>query len=160
MNRITAAPRGRVRLTVRSPTGAVVAVRQARNTVLRNGARLIARLCTGQGGQAINRLQLGFAQQEASVDATSLTQANPPLDVAVLRADIPSAAFTIDTAPPDLVRVSVNALFTPSVTLTDVTEAGLMAHDELYNQVVFEPVTLEPGQNITFFWQIDFPFGH
>ena len=148
-----------LQLTVRSPLGEVLAAREAHNMVLRNGARLVARLFTGQGGQAINRLQLGFATEEAGVDAISLTQTNPPLDVAVLRADIAPNAFTIDTAPPDIVRVSVNTLFTPTVTLTAVSEAGLLAGDDLYNQVVFEPVTLEPGQNVTFFWQIEFPFG-
>ena len=50
--------------------------------------------------------------------------------------------------------------FQPTVELTGVTEAGLLAGDKLYNQVVFEPVTLRPGQDVTFFWEIDFPFGH
>ena len=147
-------------LTVRSPSGALVSTRHGRNMVLRNGARLVARLFTGQGGQAINRLQLGFAKEEAGVDATTLTPPPTPLDLVVLRSDIAPAAFTIDTAPADLVRVAVNTQFTPTVTLTDVTEAGLLAGEDLYNQVVFEPVTLEPGQTVTFFWQIEFPFGH
>ena len=47
----------------------------------------------------------------------------------------------------------------PVVNLPDVTEAGLLAGEELYNQVVFEPVTMQASQNITFFWEIDFPFG-
>jgi hypothetical protein len=128
--------------------------------VLRNGAKLVARLFTGQGGQAINRLQLGFAKEEAGVDATSLTQATPPVDVAVLRGDILPNAFTVDASLPDMIRVSANVLFTPTVKLQDVSEAGLLGGDDLYNQVVFEPVTLEPGQNVTFFWQIEFPFGH
>ena len=54
----------------------------------------------------------------------------------------------------------MNAPFKPTVDLTDVSEAGLLAGDVLYNQVVFEPVTLRPGQNVTFFWEINFPFGH
>ena len=51
-------------------------------------------------------------------------------------------------------------VFKPTVELVDVTEAGLRAGEKLYNQVVFEPVTLRPGQDITLFWEIDFPFGH
>ena len=148
-----------LQITVRSSRGAVVASRDTHNMVLRNGARLIAKLFTGQGGQAINRLQLGFATEEAPVEATFLTQTVPPLDVAVLRSDITPNAFTIDTAPPDVVRVSVNALFIPTVKLEGVSEAGLLGGDDLYNQVVFEPVTLEAGQSVTFFWQIEFPFG-
>jgi hypothetical protein len=26
--------------------------------------------------------------------------------------------------------------------------------------VVFEPVTLRVGQDITFFWEVDLPYGH
>ncbi len=59
-----------------------------------------------------------------------------------------------------MIKVIVNALFKPTVELKDVSEAGLLAGDVLYNQVVFEPVTLRPGQNVTFFWEINFPFGH
>ena len=64
------------------------------------------------------------------------------------------------TDRPDVVQVVVSSVFHPTVVLQDVTEAGLMAGDRLYNQVVFEPVTLRPGQDVTFFWEIDFPFGH
>jgi hypothetical protein len=30
----------------------------------------------------------------------------------------------------------------------------------LYNQVVFDPVDLHLGQDVTFYWEVDFPFDH
>ena len=44
--------------------------------------------------------------------------------------------------------------------LDAVSEAGLLSDDTLYNQVVFEPITLKAGQEISLFWEIDFPYGH
>jgi hypothetical protein len=154
------ASRGRLLLTVRSADGAVVTRRDARNQVLRNGAKLVAQLFSGQSAQPINRLQLGFATQEAAADATALTPPVPALPPAALSSPIVPGAFNIDTTPANLVRVTVNTLFTPTVPLANVSEAGLFAGNDLYNQVVFEPISLAPGQNITFFWEIEFPFGH
>ncbi len=163
LNRITTSQsiwRGRMRMTVRAARGTVLAEREARNQVLRNGAKLVAQLFAGKSNQPINRIQLGFATEEAAADAVALTQANPPIAAAALTSPIAPDAFTIDTTASNFVRVAVNALFVPSVPLAKVSEAGLFAGDDLYNQVVFEPISLEPGQNITFFWEIQFPFGH
>lgn len=154
---------GRLRITVRSADGAVLALREARNQVLRNGAKVVAQLFSGKSAQPINRLQLGFATQEAAADATALTSSNPPLPPlppAALSSPIAPAAFTIDTTPANMVRLTANTVFTPTVPLANVSEAGLFAGNDLYNQVVFEPISLDPSQNITFFWEIDFPFGH
>ena len=70
-----------------------------------------------------------------------------------------TAAFTISNEQLGMVSVAVSALFTPTLDLVDVTEAALAAKDRLYNQVVFEPLHLRVGQSVTFFWQIEFPFG-
>jgi hypothetical protein len=67
--------------------------------------------------------------------------------------------FTVTPAA-DVVRVAITATFTPTVALDGVTEAGLGAGDVLYNHVLFDPVRLEAGQAVSFFWEIDFPFGH
>jgi hypothetical protein len=155
-------PRGRLRLTVRSRQGVVLAVRRAHNLVLRRGAAVIAGLFAGAAGATpINRIQVGFATEAATSELTSLT---PPADAAIpaaaLVSPIAAADFTVVTDRPGAVQVLVSSLFKPSVELKDVTEAGLLAGDALYNQVVFDPVTLRPGQDVTFFWEIDFPFGH
>src|SRR5574341_1361318 len=151
-------PRGRVRLEVRGADGRVVAERRATNIVLRGGAELIAKLVAGTSSQPINQVGVGFATEVADAGATALTGkdgAAPPPPSA-----IPAGGFTIDATRPGAVAVSVASTYHPATDLTDVSEAGLLADDDLYNQVVFEPVTLRVGQDVTFFWEIEFPFGH
>jgi hypothetical protein len=155
-------PRGRLHLRVRDGDGNLVAERSTRNIVLRQGAAVIANLFATQAGAVgINTLQVGFGQEAATAEATTLV---PPADNTIPAQALVSAVaptdFSIVTDKPDAIQVLVSTVFRPTVELTDVTEAGLLAGDKLYNQVVFEPVTLRPGQDVTFFWEIDFPFGH
>jgi hypothetical protein len=154
-------PAGRLCLRVWSAPGQLVAERRGHNMVLRGGAAVIAGLFAGKAGsEPINFVEVGFGQELAAPDATSLTPPNPSLPVAALRSPVAPGDFALVTDRPDVVQVVVSSVFHPTVVLQDVTEAGLMAGDRLYNQVVFEPVTLRPGQDVTFFWEIDFPFGH
>jgi hypothetical protein len=151
-------PRGRMRLEVRGPGGRVVAERRATNIVLRGGAELIAKLVTGTASKPINQVGVGFATEVADAGATALTGKDgvaPPPPTA-----IPADSFTIDATRPRAVAISVASVYHPQSELTDVSEAGLLADDDLYNQVVFEPVTLRVGQDVTIFWEIEFPFGH
>lgn len=160
--RATPLSRGRLRLRVRD-AGSRVTVRRATNVVLQGGAQVVAALFAGAAGASpIDRIGVGFGVEAAGDAATALT---PPPDGAIaaqaLTTPIEPADFAIATdADARLVRVSVATVFKPSVELKDVTEAGLLAGESLYNQVVFEPVTLRVGQDVTFFWEIDFPFGH
>jgi hypothetical protein len=163
MERRTAFARGRLHLVVRDAGGGEVAERRARNLVLQAGAELVASLFAGaDGAKPIDTIMVGFGVDGADVGATSLT---PPADESIhaseLRSPVQKDDFALVTDGDDrTVRVSVATVFHPSVELANVTEAGLLAGDRLYNQVVFEPVTLRPGQDVTFFWEIDFPFGH
>lgn len=155
-------PRGRLRLLVEE-SGSVVAERHARNLVLTGGAEVVARLFAGQPEAApVDTLQVGFGREPAGIDATGLTP--PPADAGIepesLQAAIAADDFTLETdAQARLVRVSIATAFDPAEDLDGVTEAGLLAGGTLYNQVVFEPVDLRVGQAITFFWEVDFPFG-
>jgi hypothetical protein len=142
--------------------GTLIIERRARNIVLRQGAAIIAGLFSGASGSSpINQVQVGFAMEGATVETTTLT---PPPDASIPKEALVSlvtpANFQIVGDRPDAVQVLIASVFKPTVELKDVTEAGLLAGDKLYNQVVFEPVTLRPGQDVTFFWEIDFPFGH
>ena len=151
---------GRLTLTVWSRQGGIVARRHAHNLVLRKGAGIIAKLFAGvPGGLPINQIQVGFGKEAATAELTALTPPADAIPVASLRSPLTPADFQIATDKPGSIRVSVTAVFKPAVNLPDVTEAGLLAGEELYNQVVFEPVTMQASQNITFFWEIDFPFG-
>lgn len=154
-------PNGRLDLVVRSRQGRVEARRQVRNIVLQGGAELIAQLFSGAGGAGpIDRILIGFGHEAATANATALT---PPDDAGVpasaLETLLPPGSFVIDTGGAGKVSVAVNAVFSPTLELPDVTEAALAANDRLYNQVVFEPITLRVGQDVTFFWQIEFPYG-
>jgi hypothetical protein len=152
---------GRMQLTVRSADGQLVAERRAENMVLRRGATLIASLFSGAAGASpINQIQVGFATDSGTAELTSLTPADPPIPLAALRSSLKPEDFQIITDRPNEIQVSISSVFHPTLDLTDVTEAGLLADEELYNQVVFEPLNLHTNQDITFFWQVNFPFGH
>lgn len=157
----TSAPEGKLTLVVYSAEGLPLAYRRARNIVLRNGATLIAKLFAGAPNtEAVNQVRVGFAKEAASIEVTSLTPPAENIKPEQLISAVEPKDFTIIANQPTAVKVLVSATFKPSVELQNVSEAGLMAGEVLYNQVVFEPVTLRPGQDVTFFWEIDFPFGH
>jgi hypothetical protein len=155
-------PRGRLHLRVERG-GRIVAERRARNLVLTGGAEIVARLFAGRPDAGpVNKLRVGFGQEAVDVDATGLTAppADAGIDPSALEATVAADDFTLETdTAARLVRVSIATTFSPSEDLDGVTEAGLLAGETLYNQVVFEPVDLRVGQDITFFWQVDFPFG-
>jgi hypothetical protein len=150
---------GHMRLVVRA-AGAVVAERRARNIVARGGAELIARRFAGLDSAPIDRVGVGFGRDVADVEATGLTPPTGDIPPAALASPIAPADFSLVTDRPTVVVVSLASLFHPTVELPGVSEAGLFGGDRLYNQVVFEPVTLRVGHDVTFFWDIHFPFGH
>jgi hypothetical protein len=151
---------GKLAMMVRAADGTLVAERRGKNIVLRQGASIVAKLFVGANdSSAITRVQVGFGRETATPETTTLTPPSTAVAPEALRTDIPKEALTVTSDGPNSVVVAVNALFKPTVQLDDVSEAGLMAGDVLYNQVVFEPVTLRPGQDVTFFWEVDFPFG-
>jgi hypothetical protein len=150
-----------LRLDVRAPDGRLLARRTGRNAVLRGGAELVARRLSGLDAEPIGAVTVGFGTESADAGASALTR--PPdgsIPAAALSTPVTPDAVTVTLDQPDAVLLSLATVFHPTVTLPDVTEAGLLAGGRLYNQVVFEPVTLQVGQDVTFFWQIDFPFGH
>lgn len=149
-------------LQVRSADGGLVAERDTTNMVLRGGARLIANLFAGSGGAGrIDTIRIGFAGEPGNSELLALTPPDATLAIpdAALSTALPAESFEIKDDLAGFVRVNVSARFSPSREIAGVSEAGLLAGDTLYNQVIFEPVTLRNGQDVTFFWQIDFPFG-
>lgn len=152
--------RGRMRLEVRD-AGGLVAVRDADNVVVRGGAQLVALRFAGQDCPPIDRVRVGFGQDVADVEASALSgPAAGSFDAGALASPIAPEDFTLTLDRPSVVVVSVASAFHVTVDLPDVSEAGLFGGDRLYNQVVFEPVTLRVGHDVTFFWEIQFPFGH
>jgi hypothetical protein len=157
---------GRLHLVVRDDGGGrggrtVVTRRRAVNAVLRGGAELVARRLTGLDAQPISSVGVGFGTEAADPGATALTPSpNPAVPASALSSAVRPEDVTVAPGGPGEILVSLATVFRPTVALTGVTEAGLFGGTRLYNQVVFEPVTLRPGQDVTFFWEIDFPYGH
>lgn len=151
-------PQGRLLLTIRDERGELVASRAAKNRVLRGGAELIASLFAGARNTPIDRVRLGFGEASADPTATALTPPAEAIPPERLEAPLKPEHFTVRPGD-DKVTVDVAAPFEPQQDIAGVSEAGLVSGDVLYNQVIFEPVTLRQGQVVTFFWQIDFPFG-
>lgn len=150
--------KARMRLTVRSSDGEIIEQREASNIVLHQGARLVAHLFSGKPETSpINRVRVGFGREGGDPGLTALS--NPEnLPDAALQTQLGPDAFEIRDED-RIVAVAINARFRPTVDLKGVTEAGLAADAELYNQVVFEPVDLRVEEDITFFWEVEFPFG-
>ena len=155
-------PQGKLHLRIKDPGGGPLTERWGRNIVLRQGADIVARLFSGtENAASIDQVQVGFAREGATVETTSLTgPEDSSIPAGALVSAVASEDFSLITDRPGAIQVMIASVFKPTVELKDVTEAGLLAGGRLYNQVVFEPVTLRPGQDITFFWEIDFPFGH
>ena len=152
-------PQGSLTLTIRSQGGDVVARREARNLVVRDGAALIAGLFSGKAKTSIDRIRIGFGDH-ATPESKALTAPTPAIaDASALEAPVKPEHFQVDPAGAGAVKVSISVPFEPKQDFANVSEAGLFAGTTLYNQVVFEPIAMVKGQAITFFWQIDFPFG-
>lgn len=145
-------PCGRLRLVA---AGGVE--RRGSNSVLAGGAELVAGLFSGRLSTPVDRINVGFGTDPIGPSGTALRPGDA--DPATLTGPVGAADFTLTTGD-DVVRVSITATFTPTVVLDGVTEAGLGAGEALYNHVLFDPVRLEAGQAVSFFWEIDFPFGH
>jgi hypothetical protein len=160
IRRLPARIRGQLLLEVRDG-GMLVASRSGDNAVLRGGAELVAQRLGGLDVGPISSVMVGFGAEAADVGAIALTPpTDPNIPAESLSSPVAPEDVTVLTDRPDAVVMSLATLFRPTVKLAGVTEAGLLAGDRLYNQVVFEPVTLRVGQDVTFFWEIDFPFGH
>ena len=152
MNTPPARLRGRLRLVTADGME-----RRVHNSVLLGGADLVARLFAGQATTPIDRINVGFGTDPLDPTGTALRPGSA--DPATLTGPVAAGDFTL-TPEDDFVRVAITATFTPTVVLEGVTEAGLGAGDVLYNHVLFDPVRLAAGQAVSFFWEIDFPFGH
>lgn len=159
--------RGRLHLEVRRRTGALVAERTARNTVLRSGGGLVAGLFTGGGG-SITHMGVGTSDADpASVTVTALANddgaGGPGLDGDVTT-PIPADAFLVsDDETHQRMVVRVRATLPETAAIGTVREAGLLSRqadgDVLYNRVIFAPIDKGPDHDLTLFWEVEFPYG-
>jgi hypothetical protein len=152
-------------LELTDSAGAVRAVRDAWNSVMRDGAVLVARLFAGAAdGRPITHIGVGTSDAAEPDTFTTAALANdPPLDGAT-EAEIPAAAFTVttDTAR-RLAVVRVRGTLPDNAAKGTIREAGLMSGTGeagvLYNRVTFAPVNKAGDHELTLFWEITFPYG-
>jgi hypothetical protein len=156
-----------VRLELSDRDGAVVAVREARNSVMRDGAMLVARLFSGAAGAAgITHMGVGTSDLPEGDTYTTAALANDAADPLAggTEGPIPPEAFTV-TPDPDrrLAVVRVRGTLGDSVAVGTVREAGLLSRSgdtaTLYNRVTFAPIVKGDDHELTLFWEITFPYG-
>jgi hypothetical protein len=157
--------RARMHLELTDSSGAVHAVRDARNSVMRDGAMLVARLFAGaDGSKPITHITVGTSDAQETDAFTTVALANDPPLTGATDAEIPAAAFTVTTDPDRrLAVVRVRGTLPDSAARGTIREAGLMSRTGatavLYNRVTFAPVTKAGDHELTLFWEITFPYG-
>lgn len=160
--------RGVLDLTLVSADGTLLARRRARNSVMRGGAELVARLFVGQGNP-ISHMAVGTSDEPETETFTTTALSNEgrgdesPLagDTATL---IASGAMTLAVDQGKrLVLVRVRATLPPDAAVGTVREAGLISRgdegDVLYNRVTFAPIRKGGDHELTMFWEVTFPYG-
>lgn len=151
--------RAQLRIEMRNASGALVALRQEYNAVLRGGADLLARLFSGQGA-GITHMAVGTsdAPESETFATTALADA--------VEVPVSPEAFQID--PPDtvkrVVRVRLRATIPAAQALPEaVREAALVSRQgdtaTLYNRVIFAPIQKGNDHELTLFWEVGFPYG-
>jgi hypothetical protein len=157
-----------VRLELRSADGSVREVRRARNSVMKLGAELVARLFAGTAASGITHMGVGTNGSPQRPDFGTET-----LDVNVDRPDDVKGDAMTPVAPADvkiavdetrrLIVVKLHATLPKEAAIGTLREAGLLAAAGqafvLYNRVTFAPITKSDDHELTMFWEVTFPYG-
>jgi hypothetical protein len=148
--------------------GAVLARRNASNSVMQAGARMIAQLFSGAGGP-ITHMGVGINDAPESDDFSTAALSNTagggnePLQGTV-EAAIAADAFQIELDQTRrVIRVRVRGTIPADGAVGTVREAGLISRNGdaavLYNRVTFAPISKGNDHELTLFWEINFPYG-
>jgi hypothetical protein len=158
-----------VRLELTTAGGAVVEVREAKNSVMRAGAELIASLFAGKATAGITHMAVGTSSDEESDSFNTGALANDdeegtPALTGGIETAIGTSDFTLETdTARKVVRVRVRATLPNAAAVGTMREAGLMAKGGttpvLYNRVVFAPIEKKNDHELTMFWEVTFPYG-
>jgi hypothetical protein len=161
--------RATVLIEVRAGNGEIVETRFARNSVMRTGAELIARLFSGGPGAGITHMAVGTSSDEESGTFSTAALKNDDSEgTGVLAGDvdapIDAGGFVVETdADKHVVRVRVRGTLPNAAAVGTVREAGLVAKSAggslLYNRVIFAPIEKRDDHELTMFWEVTFPYG-
>ena len=159
--------RAQLRVELADRSGRIIATRQAHNAVMREGAKLIARLFTGEQ-VPITHMVVGTSDEPESDTYNTLALANPTDGPDMLKggvtATIPQESMlTSIDEPRRLVVVRVRGTMPDTAAVGRIREAGLMARTEdgdiLYNRVTFAPIDKGDDHELSLFWEVTFPYG-
>jgi hypothetical protein len=160
--------RASVRLELRNEDGSVAGVRQARNSVMRGGAELIASLFSGTANGGITHMGVGISAEPESdtFSRTALTTAGDAPDALTgdTEAPVTGADFVVRVDETRrLAIVEVHATVPKGAAVGTLREAGLIARGGaqpvLYNRVTFAPIAKKSEHELTMFWEVTFPYG-
>jgi hypothetical protein len=161
--------RATVLIEVRTNEGELVASRFARNSVMRTGAQLMARLFSGGGTAGITHMVVGTssAEEPGTFETKELknddTEGTPTL-TGDTSAPVSPADFAVETdLDKHVVRVRVRATLPNAAAVGTLREAGLAGKTGdgtfLYNRVIFAPIEKRNDHELTMFWEVTFPYG-
>jgi hypothetical protein len=156
--------RGQVRIELRTAAGELLADREASNSVMQDGARLLAELFAGSGAPPITHMGVGTSDAPESDKFSTTGLAAGDLQGGT-EAPIVKEAFAVQ--PPDethrVVKVRVRGTLASAQGVGTIREAGLLARNDqntfLYNRVTFAPIDKQDDHELTMFWEVSFPYG-
>ena len=158
----------RLTMILSGADGVEIARREAKNSVMRGGGELIAKLFAGIG-QPITHMAVGTSDAAPPDDFVVTELKNEPVgEQAALSGDLDAAlapaAFSIAVnAEKRLVTVKVRGTMPQAAAVGTIREAGLVSKSEstsvLYNRVTFAPLTKGNDHELTLFWEVSFPYG-
>lgn len=159
--------RATLRLELHDRAGALLGRREARNTVLASGGRLVADLFTGAGAP-ITHMGVGTSGADPDSVAVGALANDDGAGAAGLAGDTttPIAPEAFRTEVDDARRrvvVRVRATLPEAAAVGTIREASLLSRreggDVLYNRVVFPGVDKGDDHDLSLFWEVEFPFG-
>jgi len=157
----------RVKIELRSTKGETVAEREVRNSVMRAGAEMVARLFSGSG-TPITHMGVGISDLPETESFTTAALSNDLEGISPLggetEAPISPQAFSLEVDETRrVVRVRVRGTLPADAALGTVREAGLISRSDdstvLYNRVIFAPIEKGDDHELTLFWEVTFPYG-
>ncbi len=156
--------RAHLTLTVHDQEGQVVAERKAWNSVMLQGAQLVAQLFAGTGAPITHMVVGSNDTPEADSFTTTELQVDPEELTGETSAPISTDAFIISTDETHrLIRVRVRGTLPQDAAVGRIREAGLISRSEegdvLYNRVIVNPIDKGDDHELTLFWEVTFPYG-
>lgn len=144
---------GKVRIILEDGKGKVIDKREVKNTIVRSGRELVAKLFCGEATDPIGQVGVG-SDGTATKDAdTGLKkEISPRVDIGYI-----AGQTKYTTTEEGSVKVSLSATFDDNNGVGALSEAGIFSKaGVLYNRVTFAVINKAKGHRLTLNWEITF----